>query len=137
MRGWLRRARDLLVHAFSTQDSHSGFSAEDEALLDRVARYIVARHMTTPAVLFLESMRPLNFVGSQAMVFLRPILASFFSAQDYERLAAILEKRQSVDALIGRIEQFGPDGQDAATGSCYNAPRPADKSLNTQGRRQH
>ena len=107
MRGRLRRAQHALAHAFSVQDSQQAFSAEDEALLDRVADYLKARRMAAPAILFLESMRPLNFVGSQVMVFLRPILASFFSARDYERLADILERRQSIELLIRRIEDGG------------------------------
>ena len=109
MEGWLRRTRDSLIHAFAVQDQQLAFCAEDEALLDRVAHYIAARQMTVPAVLFLESMRPLNFIGSQVMVFLQPILASFFSAQDYGRLADILEKRQSADVLIRKIEQAIPE----------------------------
>jgi hypothetical protein len=59
-------------------------------------------------------MRPLSFVGSQVMVFLRPILASFFSARDYERLAVILEKRRSIDALITKIERPQADQPGAA-----------------------
>ena len=113
MRDWLRKARHFLVHAFSVEDPQHTFSAEDEALLGRVAKYIAARRMMVPAILFLESMRPLNFVGSQVMVFLQPILASFFSAQDYKRLSEILEKRQSIDVLIRKIEQNEPERQDA------------------------
>lgn len=116
MSGWLGRVGHVLGHAFSVRGSGRAVSAEDEALLDRVAGYVVAHRMAAPAILFLESMRPLNFVGSQVLVFLRPMLASFFTAREYERLAEILEKRTSVDALIARIEkppvaQPGPEGR--------------------------
>ena len=119
MRDWLCRARDFLTHAFAVEDSQHTFSVEDEVLLGRVANYIAARRMTVPAILFLESMRPLNFVGSQVMVFLQPILASFFSVQDYKHRADILEKRQSIDVLIHKIEGNEPKRQDTrATRSC-------------------
>ncbi len=60
--------------------------------------------MGAPAVLFLSSLRPLNFVGSQAMLFLKPFLTPLFNTQQYERLAAILERREGISALIEAIE---------------------------------
>ena len=42
---------------------------EDKAFLIKLAEEVKARRMTTPAIFFLEMMRPLNFVGSQAMIF--------------------------------------------------------------------
>ena len=49
----------------------------DQALLDRVAVWICDRRMETPAVLFLETARPLSFVGSQAMHFFDPLVRHF------------------------------------------------------------
>ena len=70
----------------------------------RLALAIVARRMGAPAVLFLSSLRPLNFVGSQAMLFLKPFLTPLFNTHQYERLAAILERREGISALIEAIE---------------------------------
>jgi hypothetical protein len=66
---------------------------------------VVRRDMAVPAVMFLESVRPLNFVGSQSMVFFKPILSRFFSRYEYDRIANILEKREVVDLLINEIEK--------------------------------
>jgi len=92
------------AYAFSVESEEKIFSEEDLALLDKVAGFVVKRRMETPAILFLESMHPLNFIGSQVMVFLQPILTSFFSIREYERLAAVLERRESIGLLIERIE---------------------------------
>jgi len=81
-------------------------SPEDGALLDRIAARIVRFGMGTPAIFFLESVRPLNFVASQTMVLFGPLATAILPRQDYERLARILEDRQSVEALLVRIERL-------------------------------
>ena len=71
------RAQDLRAgfkHAFAVRPEQQDFTTADLALLDRVARAIVTRGMATPATLFLDSMGPMNFLGSQALHFLTPII---------------------------------------------------------------
>ena len=72
-----RRTQDLrdgLRHAFAVRPEQQVFTIEDLALLERVADTIVARGMAAPATLFLESMGPMNFLDSQALHFLAPII---------------------------------------------------------------
>ena len=90
-------------HAFATD----GVKLEDSdtALIKKLADYVVKRGMSVPAVLFLESVRPLNFIGSQSMVFFKPMISRFFSKYEYDKIADILEKREVVDLLIKEIEQ--------------------------------
>ena len=90
-------------HAFATE----GVKLEDSdiALIRKLADFVVKRDMSVPAVMFLESVRPLNFVGSQSMVFFKPILSRLFSKYEYDKVANILEKREVVDLLIREIEQ--------------------------------
>lgn len=78
---------------------------EDDELLDSLVKHIVALRMETPAIFFLESVKPMNFVGSQAMVFFRPLVTAFFSAATYDRLSAMLEKRETLEILIQKIEK--------------------------------
>lgn len=80
------------------------FSPEDQALLASLARRIVERRMGTPAILFLESVKPLNFLGSQAMVFLAPVVTAVVSPAQWERLSKLLERRDAIEALIVAIE---------------------------------
>jgi len=106
---WLR-------HAFSLKSPHGEFTEEDHRLIRRLARTIDRRGMSAPAILFLESVRPLNYIGSQAMVFLRPFLTFLFSPQDVERLAQIVERREGIHAIIEAIEAIGTEdtpGEDA------------------------
>ena len=77
---------------------------EDQALFDRMARWIVERRMETPAVLFLESSRPLSFVGAQAMHFFQPLASVLFAGPDYERLARLMEDRANLSILLATIE---------------------------------
>jgi hypothetical protein len=66
--------------------------------------------MTVPAIFFLESMKPLSFVGSQAMHFFEPFVNAFFAVRDYERFAVMMERRENLEALLVKIE----DRDDAA-----------------------
>src|SRR5262249_46305195 len=68
------RVRKELSHAFSTKPEAEVFTCEDLLLLDRVADAVVKRGMTAPATIFLESLGPMNFLGSQALYFLTPII---------------------------------------------------------------
>lgn len=77
---------------------------EEDELLGKVAERVVKLRMDAPAIFFLESMKPMNFVGSQAMLFLQPIVAAFFPTGAYDRLRETLEKRESIEALIAKIE---------------------------------
>ena len=77
---------------------------QDAELLDRIAARIVRLGLATPAIFFLESVRPLNFVASQAMVFFGPLATALLPRHDYDRLARILEDRESIEELLTRIE---------------------------------
>jgi hypothetical protein len=65
--------------------------------------------MTVPAILFLESVKPLSFVGSQAMYFFEPMVRALFQVPEYERFAALMERRESVEELLVRIERRDED----------------------------
>lgn len=82
-----------------------GFGPEDQALFDRIADRIARRRLTVPAVFFLESSKPLSFVGSQALVFFEPFLRSVVSVPAYERFVALMEERENVERLIQSIER--------------------------------
>ncbi len=99
----IKKIIDGLKHAFATE----GVNLEDcdTALIRKLADFVVKRNMSMPAIMFLESVRPLNFVGNQAMVFFKPIISRFFTSAEYDKLATILEKREVIDLLIKEIEQ--------------------------------
>lgn len=105
---WLR-------NAFATGPAAAAMVKDDEALLDRVVAWVAARRLAAPVSVMLESMKPLGYVGSQAMVMAEPIvsmtlqvfpgLSKHLSEQEFRRLARLLEKRDTIDLLLARIEK--------------------------------
>ncbi len=77
---------------------------EDRVLIERVARRIVELHMEVPAILTLESGKPLSLLASQILVFLEPIVLALLPIGDYRRFALLIEHRDVVEALILSIE---------------------------------
>jgi hypothetical protein len=102
-----KRFRDLRVglqHAFAAQAAPQSLSREDVELMERMADVIVKRGMAAPATVFLESMGPMNFLGSQALHFLTPIIEFAFDAKEVQQVARLLERRDSGARLIALIE---------------------------------
>lgn len=100
----LNQLREWWVHAFAIADDGE-ISPEEEKLAERLADWVVRRRLIAPALMFLEGSRPFTFVGSQVLAFLAPLATLVFSQADYERLLHLLEKRHSVDLLVGAIEK--------------------------------
>jgi hypothetical protein len=72
--------------------------------LERLAEFAVSRRMTVPAILFLESVKPLSFLGSQALYFFEPMVRALFTVPEYERFAALMERRENIEVLLVKIE---------------------------------
>jgi len=81
--------------------------------LDRVADRVTNMRLGVPAILFLESSKPLSFVGSQLLVFLEPFVTTFFSAPLYDRFTALMEDRDKYELLIKKIESREADAEQA------------------------
>ena len=79
---------------------------EEDAVLEKLAKKTVERGMAIPAILFLESTKPVNFIMSQVMVFFEPIIQSVFNFKDYDNLRSALEKRETLEILLLKIEAY-------------------------------
>ncbi|MCP4566929.1 MAG: hypothetical protein GY841_05045 [FCB group bacterium] len=79
---------------------------EEDAVLEKLAKRVVAWRMTVPAILFLESVKPLNYIGSQTMVFFEPMIQSIFSIKDYDTFRQALERRENIENLLQKIERL-------------------------------
>jgi hypothetical protein len=94
-----------LKHAFAVDlPGAAEPTARQAEVIDRVCRAIVARRLTVPAIVALETARPLNYVTAQAAVFLEPVVASVVNAEAYREFAKFLERRGAVEYLTSRIE---------------------------------
>ncbi|MCZ6601990.1 MAG: hypothetical protein O6952_03180 [Planctomycetota bacterium] len=105
MRGWR--------HAFALDRGDPPLKEDEERLLDRLAKALVRRRLSAPAILFLESLRPLHFIGSQALVFFAPFAKALVEGKDYDTLTSLLERRIAVDGLLRRIEGLEAEVPDA------------------------
>lgn len=85
---------------------NTSLTAEEEAILDKLANKAVERGMAMPSILFLESVKPLNFIASQTMVFFEPIIQTIFNFKDYNTLRTALERRESIEILLLKIEKY-------------------------------
>lgn len=80
-------------------------TAEEEArMMDRIASEVIKRRLETVAIMFLESIKPMSYVGSQlAMVFVGPFLAIFGDLGiNYIKF---FDKRENVEKLLQKIEE--------------------------------
>ncbi len=93
------------AHAFATRADEAPLDPGDVALLQRLGSIVVRRRMAAPALLLLECVRPLGFLGSQLLHFVRPLATLAFAAGEYERLARLLERRAGIDLLVRAIAE--------------------------------
>ncbi len=105
---------------------------EDVALLDRLASRIVELRLELPAILTLETCRPLSLLAGQTMAFFEPLATAVFPLPDYRRFAALIERRETVEALLRTIEKHvdqrderraPKEGAPPARGAASEAPR--------------
>jgi hypothetical protein len=94
------------LHSADDQNAAGKYNDEEKALLDKLAKKVVHWKMTAPAIMALESVKPLNYIGSQAMVFFEPIIQTIFNLKDYDTMRQMLERRETIEMLLLRIESF-------------------------------
>lgn len=79
---------------------------EDEQLIRKVAERMVRMRMSVPAIFFLESSKPLAFVGSQLLIFIEPFVQTLFNFAQYQRFALLMEDRENWERLVRKIEDL-------------------------------
>ena len=86
-------------------EAEAALGEADRAMLDELADAIARRRLTSAAIFFLESIQPLGFVGSQAMILLRPLIALIWpSPQRWDQVQRVLEQRGAIERLLVRLE---------------------------------
>lgn len=82
---------------------------EEDALIEKAALEIEKRKLEVPAVLMLESHKPLAFVGSQTAIAFAPFLAPFVGFDFINNYSRLFSKRENVEKLLVRIENGRKD----------------------------
>jgi len=77
-----------------------------QKIISNLAKDIVQRGLSVPAVFFLESTKYVSFIGSQFLVFLGPVATCFINNQKYYDFTTLLEKKSNIDFLINEIERI-------------------------------
>lgn len=90
--------------------------AERQAL-DRVAEALRRRRLEAVAIFTLESLRPLSFVASQALMVLGPIIQSLVPVKDFDLFCQAMEDRRNLDYLLDRLSAPADDPDQPAPGT--------------------
>jgi hypothetical protein len=83
--------------------------AESQKVADDVAQAVVKRRLETPAILFLEMHKPINYLASQGLIVAMPFLAPILGAERMARFSRFLQDRANVERLIERIEELSEE----------------------------
>jgi len=103
----MSRLKQAIKHAFAVDAPGAAEPTPPQReLVDRVCQETVRRHMTSPALLFLEMSRPLNYVGAQVLHFFHPIVSAVIDVRGYQQFASFLEQRGSIEYICLRLEHF-------------------------------
>lgn len=88
-------------------------------LINKIAQKIVDYRLSPVAIVFLESSKPISFLGNQFLIFMQPFYRALFSFREYEEITAMLEDRKNIETLICEIERLEEE---------RNEPKRADKN---------
>ena len=107
--------RQEFKHAFGTGTSKENepLSDKERAVILKLVAIVQKRKLTLPATMFLECAQPLNYIGSQMMVFFRPFLTFFFTPAEYDIFQGILERREGIKMIIDELEKIDTHRRDA------------------------
>ncbi len=75
-------------------------------LINKIAQKVVDMRLAPVAIVFLESSKPITFLGNQFLIFMQPFYRALFSYNEYEEVTAMLEDRNNIEKLICEIERL-------------------------------
>lgn len=94
-----------LKHAFAVEKPGPTEPTDAQRpAVERMCREIVRRRLSTPALFALEMVRPLNYIGAQAMHVFAPFISVFTDSDSHRNFAEFLEHRGSIEFICRRIE---------------------------------
>jgi len=94
-----------LKHAFAVP-GEDALTDQERQWLEKIARKVVQRNLTAPAIMLLETVRPLNYVGAHVLLFFKPVISVLFPPERCDQVAALLEKRSALEKLLKLIERY-------------------------------
>ena len=80
-------------------------SEDYSEFMGMIAKEIVQRQLTVPAIIFLETIKPLSFLGNQVLIFANPIVSLVVQSGNYYKFVRMLEDRENIEKLTIAIEE--------------------------------
>jgi hypothetical protein len=81
-------------------------SKEERDAILRIAERILKSGLVTPAVFFLELLKPFSLLTSHTLVFFGPIITAFVRQDKYYMVTELLEEPKNIEFLISEIERI-------------------------------
>jgi hypothetical protein len=75
-------------------------------VLDKIADFVVKRDLAVVAILFLESTRPLHYIGAQALLFFEPFLTLLGDPNKVRLFRESMESKEDVEYLVKKMEEL-------------------------------
>lgn len=103
----MAETRSWWKHAFAVEpDGPTEPTPEQQAVIDALCQRIVNRGLVLPAILFLESSKPLGPLAAQSLLLLQPWFELAVDRTQLELLTKFLDRRGSFDILCRRLEEL-------------------------------
>ena len=100
IKSWFGNAFSSPVEENLTEEERE----RENKLFDKIAKAIVKRNLTIPAIMFLEIHTPLGYMASQLAHGLGPFTSLVIKPEDMTVFAEAIGRRDGLDKLIQMIE---------------------------------
>ena len=98
------------------------WTPDEQRVLERLADRVVELRLEVPAILTLETARPLSLLAGQTMIFFEPIVQALFRVADYRLVASLIERRECLEQLSRMIETRADDAHARRRAARAGAP---------------
>jgi len=79
---------------------------EAQEIMDKIAKFLARRRLGSASIMFIESLRPLHFIGSQLLYMLSPFAELIFEPNEYQKLACALKDEKNVAYILDQIDNY-------------------------------
>lgn len=84
---------------------------KEKEALSKVALWIVRKGLSPIAIMFFEPMKPLGFVGSQALLFAEPFIRILPGTLFVSCFRSGIGKREGIEYLLNEIERYESENE--------------------------
>ena len=86
--------------------NNPALSQQERDAVDETLDFIIRFGLTVPAILTLETLKPLSRMGSQFMHILTPSICVFLSPTHWNAIANVLDDPAGLEYILSRLEHL-------------------------------